>query len=65
MASPPHPSRFVEIINMLKEEYERISSENAGYKGIRGDWSRKIEEQVRHVPLRSLVSCPSQSATIL
>ena len=46
MAAPSHPSRFTELVDLLKAEYDRVSNENAGYKGIRGEWSRKIEEQV-------------------
>lgn len=45
MAAPSHQSRFAELVDLLKAEYDRLSTENASYKGIRGEWSRKVEEQ--------------------
>lgn len=45
MAASPHQNRFAELVDLLKAEYDRISSENASYKGVRGEWSRKLEEQ--------------------
>lgn len=55
MAAPSNPSRFAELIGLLKEEYDRMSNENAGYKGVRAEWSRKVEEQV--CLLSHLISC--------
>lgn len=45
MAAPSHPSRFAELVDLIKEEYDRLSTENASFKGVRGEWSRKVEEQ--------------------
>lgn len=49
MAAPPPPSRFNELMDMLKAEYDRISSENHGSKDIRREWNRKIEEQAGEI----------------
>lgn len=45
MAAPAHQSRFAELVDLLKAEYDRLSNENASYKGVRTEWSRKVEEQ--------------------
>ena len=41
MAAP----RFNQLIDLLKAEYDCMSSENQGCKDVRREWSRRIDEQ--------------------
>lgn len=58
MATSSPSSRFSELLDLLKAEYDRVSSENQGQNSIRSECSRKFEEQVRSfVPLLSFSFC--------
>lgn len=61
MAAPPPPPRFNELMDLLKAEYDRISSENHGSKDVRREWNRKIEEQVRPPSFALLYFLPLSS----